>query len=401
VRAAAKFVPNREISNRRITFSLAVAVTVAVSVFSGSDLLLAWMELPSITLETTINSPTLAPREGRVYISFGQVTQGHSSVYTGPEYLNTGFYFGELLSNGSITNVSKIADIENGGGIGQSLLLTSNNTWMIAFCNSTINGLNQMYSPLYLIESLDGVTWGNPTIVYDKPTENIRPTLLELDDESLFLLFRADASWMWTMRKGGQWSEALPTPFGVENRAQFIYESAFIDSEGRVNVVWDEGSHDLQDLGLRYSTLLDSGWTETSKLTSNNININGEEPRIFYSSKRGGYFLSVGFPVATLYFSRDMLSWENLGYFDYAPSLIELGDGSLVSLVGWRGSEDVFFMTSVNGTSWSTKEVVRMIQDPSQLASGQAFQRYRFSYAAGITAFVVALLILTKLSIVK
>ena len=381
-----------------------------------SDAVLAWAGLPSVTLAKSFNDPVLGVRDGRVYLSFGQVTQSGSSAFTGPGYMQLSVYFGELLRNGTLVNVVTIAQVERGAGIGQSLLLTRNDTWKLAYSYYLLYTVSQMaQSHLYIIGSPDGAAWSTPMMAYDKPTRAIDyPTLLELEDRSLFLLIRANSTWMYTTNNGGTWSEPAQTPFGLDNGVQgeFLYESSFIDTLGHVNVLWDEGSVYGNDLGLRYSTLVDGTWLEPKILTSNSVQLNGQQPYIFYSSIRGGYYLSVTTliqtgspewrPVTQLYFSRDWVNWERLSYFDtWGYSLIELDDGSLARVVVDREGHNLYYSWSIDGVSWSREVPVNMIVDEELVSSESAYQRSNFSYAISVIVSLATLLILTRVSITR
>jgi hypothetical protein len=413
VKAAAKFMPDRDVSNKRIAFSLAIVATVAVSSYFASGVFLAWASIPSVSLTKSFNTPILAARDGRLYISFGQVTQGRSSVFTGPDYLQLSVYFGEL-KNGTLVNVTTIDKVKWGSGIGQSLLLTRNKTWKIAYSYFLMYTNSQYeYSPLYIIESDNGATWSTPITAYDKPIEDTNPTLIELEISELFLLFRTNHTWMYAVTNGGTWSEPAPTPFGNENdqQGEFLYESAFIDMQDHVNVIWDEGSYEGGDLGLRYSTLVNGVWSKTKTLTSNTVSLNGQQPRIFYSTIRGGYYLIVTSlqqtgspewrPVTQLYFSRDLVSWEVLSYFDtWGYSLEELGDGTLARVIEDRGGHNLYYSWSVDGRSWSSDVPIAMNVDEELASSESAYQRSNFSYAISIVVSLAALFILTRVSII-
>jgi hypothetical protein len=380
-----------------------------------SDIILVWAGLPSVTLTKSFNDPVLGVRDGRVYLSFGQVTQSGSSASTGPGYLQLSVYFGELLKNGTLANAVTIAEVERGAGIGKSLLLTSNNAWKLAYSYYSLYTVSQeAHSPLYVIGSGDGATWSTPMEVYNEPTQDIRPTLLELEDGSFFLLFRSNNTWMYTKTNGGTWSTPAPTHFGSENgiQGEFLYESAFIDTLGHVNVLWDEGSVYGNDLGLRYSTLVDGVWSESMILTSNSVPLNGQRPCIFYSTIRGGYYLSVTTliqtgspewrPVTQLYFSRDWVNWERLSYFDtWGYSIVELEDGSLARVVMDPEGHYLYYSWSVNGESWSSEVSVARIVDEGLISGESKYQRSNFSFAISIIFSLATLLILTRVAIIR
>jgi hypothetical protein len=417
IKAAAKFVRDREISNKRIAFSLAIVATVAISSYMLSNAVLVWAGQPNITLTKSFNSPILGVKDGRICLSTGQVTQSGSSASTGPGYLQLSGYFGELRNNGSITKLATITEEQWGAGIDQSLLLTRNKTWKLAYSIFSMYDLShQSYSPLYVIESSDGATWSNPIIAYEnKEAKSIHyPTLMELDDGSFFLLFRTNNTWKYILSKDGSWSKPSPTPFGLENGVQgeFLYESAFIDTQSKVNVIWDEGSFEGNDLGLRYSTLVNGVWSEPRILTSNSVSLNGQQPRIFFSTIQGGYYLSFTslqqtgspdwHPVTMLYFSRDWVDWELLSYFDtWGYSLVERGDGSLARVIEDRGAHNLYLSWSVDGRSWSSAVPVAMIVDEGLASSESAYQRSNFSYVFSFIVSLATLLIFTRVSIIR
>jgi len=415
VKAAAKFIPDRDVSNKRIAFSLAVVVTVAATSYMLSDIILVWAGIPSVTLTKSFNDPVLGVRDGRVYLSVGQASQSGSSAFTGPGYLQLSVYFGELLKNGTLVNAVTITEAERGAGVGQSLLLTRNNTWKLAYSYYSLYTVSQeAHSPLYIIESGDGGTWSTPVEAYNEPTQDIHPTLIELEDGSLFLLFRSSSIWMYTTNNGGTWSEPAPTPFGSDNgiQGEFLYESAFIDALGRVNVIWGEGSVYGNDLGLRYSTLIDGAWSEPMILTSNSVPLNGQQPYIVYSSIRGGYYLIVttlkqtgspGWsPVTQLYFTRDWVNWERLSYFDtYGYSLVELEDGSLARVVMDNGGHNLYYSWSIDGSSWSSDVPVARVLDEGLISGESKYQRSNFSYAISIISSLATLLILARVTIIR
>jgi hypothetical protein len=415
VKAAAKFIPDKDFSNKRIAFSLAVVVTVAATSYTLSDVILVWAGLPNIALTKSFNDPVLGVRDGRVYLTVGQATQSGSSAFTGPGYLQLSVYFSELLKNGTLVNTVTIAEVERGAGIGQSLLLTRNNTWKLAYSYYSLYTVSQeAHSPLYVIGSGDGATWSTPVEAYNEPTQDIHQTLLELEDGSLFLLFRSSNTWMYTTTNGGKWSEPATTPFGSDNgiQGEFLYESAFIDALGRVNVIWDEGSVYGNDLGLRYSTLIDGVWSKPMILTSNSIPLNGQQPHIFYSSVRRGYYLIVTTlkqtgspdwsPVTQLFFSRDWVNWEKLSYFDtHGYSIVELEDGSLARVVMDNGGHNLHYSWSIDGSSWSSELPVARTLDVGLISGESKYQRSNYSYAISIISSLAALLILTRVRIIS
>ena len=219
---------------------------------------------------------------------------------------------------------------------------------------------------------------------------------------------------MYTTANDGIWNEPAPTPFGLDKgvEGQFLYESAFIDTLGQVNVIWDEGSIYGNDLGLRYSMLVDGAWSEPMNLTSNLVPLNGQEPHIFCSTVRGGYYLSVTTliqtgspewrPVTQLYFSRDWVNWERLSYFDnWGYSLVESEDRSLARVVMDREGHNLYYSWSVDGVIWSNEVQVNMIVDEGLVSGESAYQRSNFSYAISILFSLTALLILTRVSIIR
>jgi hypothetical protein len=414
VKAAAKFMPDREVSNKRVAFSLALVVVVAATSYTLSDVILAWAGIPSVNLVKSFNDPVLGTRNGHTYLSFGQETETGSSAYTGPGYLQLGVYFAELLKNGTLANVVTIANVERGAGISQSLLLTKGNTWKLAHSFYLLHSISQSgYSPLYLVDSQDGSAWSHPVVAYGEPTQAITPTLLELDDGSLFLLFRSNRTWMYTIGRESIWSEPSPTPYGPGNGidGEFQYESAFIDALGRVNVIWDEGSVYGNDQGLRYSTFINGFWSEPVIMSSNSVQLYGQQPRIFFSRIRGGYYLAVTtllqtgspewHPVTTLYFSRDWMSWEELSYFDtWGYSLVELEDGGLARVIRDRGGHNLHYSQSLDGRNWSSGVPITVIVDEELTSDESAYQRSSFSYAISIVASLATLMALTKVVII-
>jgi hypothetical protein len=204
------------------------------------------------------------------------------------------------------------------------------------------------------------------------------------------------------------------TPFGSDNgiQGEFLYESAFIDALGRVNVIWDEGSVYGNDLGLRYSTLIDGVWSKPMILTSNSIPLNGQQPHIFYSSVRRGYYLIVTTlkqtgspdwsPVTQLFFSRDWVNWEKLSYFDtHGYSIVELEDGSLARVVMDNGGRNLHYSWSIDGSSWSSELPVARALDVGLISGESKYQRSNYSYAISIISSLAALLILTRVTIIS
>lgn len=404
MRAAAKFVPDQEISNKRLAASIAIIFLATASSYIISEALLVNAAPQSGALSIAYIHPEIVVKDGRQYLLVGQTTSGQGS-YTGPGYQHLSILFTELLDNGTLRNTVKLADIENGGNLASTSLLTDNGAIDISYRYTTIGFQTSTNSALYFANSTDGIIWSDPVEAYPGSSPMNKPTLLETPEGTLFLLFGVN-KWSYITSEGAGWSEPVKAPYESPNTFEslFTYESAFLDRDGHINVIWDAGDVYGNDLGIRYSTLIDGVWSEPKLLTSNSVTMMGQDPRVIYSTQRGGYYLFVTYlkqtgspnwrPQTQLYFSSDLQAWESLSYFQADEySIAETPDGGLVR-IHRLASSSLMLTKSQNGVDWSDQVNVERYVDAVAVSGGSAAQNSATSYVVSVIAMVTSAVVL-------
>jgi hypothetical protein len=414
VQAAANFLPDREVSNKQIALSITLLVIVTASTFTVSEALLANYNFTNTNIKTTYTYPVIQAIDGNIYLTFIQQSSstGFYNPLVEPPVKEINLYFAELIGNGTLRETLTVAKVDSVGGGIHDLLVSQNGTRYLTYSLISIDSDD---STLNLVMSSDGKNWGAPIEVYHGYILSYQPSLLVAGDK-LFLEFEIfnqtshTWSWLYSIRDDRVWStpRAAPFSYGGES-AQFRHESAYLDRDGNIGVVWDSfDQYEEHDLGIMYSLLVNGSWSEPQQLTSGPIPLRGQNPRILYSAKRGGYYLTTtdlrdgGSHVATsLYFSSDWVSWRQLSYLPdvYDYSLAELRpEGDLPDLSlgivyvdyteGNPAGSRLYLIQSGDGVSWSDPQLIEAVENDSVLSEAVEVQRTSASLVIGLVAMI-------------
>ena len=418
--SASRFLPDKEVSNRRIALSIAVLILAAMSTYAVTEALLVAVGFPSkVNLETQYNNPVIHVKDGRTYLVVRQDSTSRIEYSLGkPPVRNLSLYFSELLPDGALRDTVTIAELNDLGGGIHDFLYSKMGKWVLVY---SLWGIDSESQSLKSVTSSDGKTWGTPTEVYVGEIDGPQPILLERGDDTLFLdfaVFNRTAnlnswSWQYSIKGDKAWSTAMRAPYSTNSGVpgEFLSESAFIDGDGGVGVVWDEGDKYSRDLGIKYSKLVNGSWSEPKPLKSDSVQLFGQEPRILYSSNHEGYFLFVKdavqtgqlgwHPVVQVFFSSDWTQWEPRGYFkawDY--SITELTNGELGLVYSWRAEDDapynLYYARSVDGSSWSSPQLIEFTRSAEILSMASRSQRTSASYVITLLVSIAILVSLTR-----
>jgi hypothetical protein len=411
--SASRFLPDKEISNRRIAISLTVLIITATSTFIAAETLLEAAGFPSeVSLEIRYDNPVIRVKDGRIYLAVAQKSRSTEGAWLGPPSVNyLTIYFSELLENGTLRNRKNIEEVEGGANVILDLLPMRSGGWVLAYGSNRFTSFRSMgWSPLYLVTSSDGETWRTPTEIYNKPLTITDPSLVEAEGK-LFVEFKPqNEPWLYTFRQGETWAQPMPAPFSsAVYEGEFNMETAFVDKDGGVGVVWDESDKIGVDLGIKYSKLVNGSWSEPKPLSSDSIQLLGQEPRIMYSGFHGGYFLFVKYvlqrgdpgwsPVVQVFFSSDWMHWESRGSFkasDY--SITEFTDGDLGLVYQEVGNNNLYYVRSVDGSNWSSPQLIEVIRSGEILLVASKSQRISASYVITLLVSIAILVALTRWS---
>ncbi len=415
--SASRFLPDREISDKRIALSAIVLIVAATVTYFATEKLLIASGFPSNTnLSLQYNNPVIHEKDGHLYLSVQQdssTSGGASAPYT-PSASQESIIFSELLENGTLRNTTSIAKLNGLGGGMVDFLYSKTGKWMLVYY---LSGLNLENTSLKYVTSSDGKTWSPPTTICMGVFEGT-PTLLERGDGSLFLEFASvngtsnhQVEWLYSINNGGVWSATKRAPFTPTMEGEFQYESAFIDRNGNAGVVWDMGDPEgVQDLGLRYSMLIDGKWMEPQPITTDSIPLRGQNPRIFYSVERGGYYLTVtylqqggNYPATQLFYSSNWVRWDLQSYIRSTldSSVTEFSNGELGMVYDIRAEDgsqiNLNYIRSVDGSTWSPPKLIEPLKDAELLSLASQSQRDSASFVVSVVILIAVLFALIRL----
>jgi hypothetical protein len=381
-----------------------------MSTYASTEVILAAIGFPmNPSVETEYQNSVIHVKNDQAYLAVTQHSKSTDSYIGKPSVNILTLYFSELHPNGTLKNTISVAEVSGSGGILQDFIYSKTGKWVLIYI---INSLDFTNSSLNIVTSSDGENWGPPTVIYQGWISGPAPTLLEGGDGTLFVEFASHNEtvpgifWLYGINEGGTW-KTMKAPFTPTAYDEFQRESAFIDENGNVGVVWDMGDQEgTHDLGLRYSMLGDGSWSEPQAITSNSIPLNGQNPRIFYSAKRGGHYLTVTNmqnggvnPMTQLFFSSNWTNWELQGHFQSLSnySVVEFSNGELGMVYFQRDSDEtinLYQARSLDGSSWSSPQLIETVK--SSEIQVMASQNQRDS-AAFVTTFIVSITVLVLL----
>jgi hypothetical protein len=414
--SASRFLPDREVSNRRIALSAIVLLVAVMSTYLATEKLLIASGFPSnANLSFQYNNPVIREKDGHLYLAVEQdsSTSGGSVGYP-PSASQESIIFSELLENGTLRNTISIAKVNGLGGGMVDFIYSKTGKWMLVYY---LSGINSENTPLNYVTSSDGKTWSPSTTVYTGIVDGA-PTLLERGDGSLFLEFAVvngtsnpHIEWLYSINNGGTWSASKRTPFTPSMDSEFLHESAFIDRNGDAGVVWDMGDPEgIHDLGLRYSMLIDGKWSDPQPITSDSITLMGQNPRIIYSANRGGYYLTLtnlqqggNNPATQLFYSSNWVSWSLQSYVQSAldGSVTEFSNGELGMVYDIRsvdGSQiNLNYIRSVDGSTWGPPHLIEPLKNAEFLSLASQSQRDSASFVVSVVILIAVLFALIRL----
>ena len=420
VKAAARFVPDRDIPPTRIVMIVAFVGSVSLSSFFVAHRALTIIGFPQRFIGGVGNTnPQLVVVDGQLYIV---VEVGTTAGRSWADYYRDQIYLAKLSLDGRLEDKTQILDLGESLFRSMGLLVTKDRRWYLAYNYAKIErsaktrqGIDLTYSDLFVTSSEDGRRWSEPKVIsYTErpPTfSNYNPTLTEMKNGEIFLSFNNGVETMsystFTTETG--WNPPEGIPIRVRD------QSSFLGRDGRINVIGVNHNPMLASEieGILLTSMGENGsWTEPKHLRQHTANLRGWKPKIFYSCISEGYFLVLESPsydenVIQVMFTQDMETWRVLTRFIDASdaSLAELPDGTLVIVferayyephrigehVGERlVSRGIYISTSSDGVTWMDPKKLEKIKDEETLEIAISWQRTRQrSITSTITSITV------------
>ena len=389
VKAAARFLPDRDIPPTRILMMAALVPSVFISSFFVVHRSLITIGYPSPPIcDISIGSPKLVVVEDQPYIAVELETIGTLSPAFGPVFRSK-IFLAKLSLDGRLEDETVILDLGERAELrSMDLLLTKDGRWYLAYkyvkCKEWPER-GETVSDLYVIHSDDGRLWSKPTVIAHAHARD--PSLMETKDGEIFLSFSSSDEIVFysIFRSETGWSSPAEIPLRIED------PSSFLDRDGKIGVVGVDYDYDASEIkGIALTKMEENGsWTNPRYLSYLTIPIKGRKPEIFYSRIRDGYFLIIRHPrwpserrVQGL-FTPDLENWELPGFSfmnAWEGSLVELANGTLVSVFiriveeprGYEfapspSTRDLCISTSSDGVNWTTPRKVKQIMDEEAL----------------------------------
>ena len=403
VKAAARFVPDRDVPPIRITVFVVLIGSVALSSYLIAQRALTIYGIPPSESVTIDNF-----RPKLIVVGDDLLLATDVGIGYGLDVFSKGqVCLAKLTTDRRIADVGVILD--HGGAFisTMDLLATKDGKWYMVYQRSTLGSYPYQGSELKLISSNDGKSWGKPVIIFKagfKSPDFEDVSLTEVAKGEIFLCYR---KWNREIENFTVfYSKYTPQDgWGPQEEPPFHWYSVspFLDKD---DVLWIVGI-----LSRTYiSRMSEEGvWIEPIDLNY----VRGVRAQVFYSRIRDGYFLvtngKLGDDYVQLSFSDDLENWGLPITFGNTrrPTFAELPNGTLV-LVFERRFEippnalyakvltELYISTSWDGVNWSTPQRVETVVDEKGLDSILSSRRSVASVFASIPTVVCVVLLLYK-----
>jgi hypothetical protein len=415
VKAAARFVPDRDVPPIRFAVFVVLIGSVALSSYLIAQKLLMIYGIPP-SESVTINNF----RPKLIVVGDDLLLTTDVEIGYGLDVLRKGqVCLAKLTTEGRITDVGVILD--HGGAFisTMDLLATKDGKWYMVYQLSALGSYPYQGSELKLISSNDRKSWEKPVIIFKAGFKSLDfedVSLTEVDKGEIFLCYRK-----WDKETNDHtvfYSKYTPqNGWGPQEEAPFNWYSvsSFLDKD---DVPWIVGveygrpfPHPYYFTNRTYISRMgeDGGWIEPIDLNY----VRGVRAQVFYSRIRDGYFLvtngKFGDDYVQLSFSDDLKNWGLPITFGNArrPTFAELSNGTLIlvferffepppDVLTRKAWTELFISTSPDGLNWSTPQKVETIVDERGLESILSFRRSVASAFASIPIVVCLILLLYK-----
>jgi len=429
VESAALFLPDRDLPNSKVAASLLVGLVVSFSGFLAAQQLLIVMGVTGEAWRVINESPSLVADGDSLHLFARVTTEGVGLS----EPIESSF-------KARIDLHGRLLERSETPGVGDAVV-TGDGCWVLAYVSEGIK----------VVESRDGVSWGDPVTVAENVGEEVsalddflrskegfttyeEPSLAIMGDGRLFLSFTGMKRFNLTTLDGyfyvnnslgvyysvrgldGRWaaprrvpgitpdSHLLDFSRTVEGkiRVPFPLEpSCFTLLDGRVGLVCLDGNA-ARDIvkGILFTVYDGSMWSAPRYL----FHYKGRNPEVLTSPSRVGYYLAydaVDHDRVEVTFTPDLETWGRTWSFPVLDghrrpgnaALCELADGTVVMV--YERFPDLYISYSLDGVEWSIPErVERIVSDEALRVAGSnqvTFLSGLVGFAMGIASIVIAL----------
>jgi hypothetical protein len=419
VSAAARFVPDNDMPNRKIVASLFIGALV----LSFSFLFLQFLQVAYGSLSSPYDlyneDPHILEMNEQFYLF---VVSKIRPAY--PSQAQVSVIKARVDLDGHILEKIEIPSkglSTSGGSLSYfSALLSSDGSWYFAYEDlDPSEGLKVSWSG-------DGYTWNNSINIdenigkYPEPGQ-IQPreewvvfrwpSLTEMKDGRVFLSFIRSSNTAQTtyysIGKDGRWIKPIQMPTPVSN---FADPFCFTLKNGSVGVLAVEALPLSDASGFITLTIMkeDGSWSSPIRLFSNGglapASIKGRNPIIFYSPSRDGYLLAYEYheqDLMNIAFTTNFKQWDRTVSFFNAvrPSITEFSNGTLIMAYETRPKPFGFINMTINqgNMEWTTPMALEKIALESEQKLKEAKANIWFSSIFGITFGILSTIIALNL----
>ena len=414
VKAASRFLPDREIPSTQVAMMLALASMISLSGYHITNTALTTVGIPSYgDLSVTYDNPILAVRGNEVYLA-GIVRTG------GPLDFGTRYTLRltRMSLEGGVSDAVTLVDTPL--LLNYDMLVTKDGRFYVAY---TQNALKEVPKKLIVLESDDGRDWDESVFVFSgyilehilTETKDGRPLLFIRSIERLKQSGDVDPpekKYSFSTYSGDGWALFEECPYGF----WFTRFSSATDRDGNIRIAGlnetyiQEAFPDYDDAYMITGLDENGEWVEPRTLKIGDItNVEFREPDLLYSAERDGfYFAFVSYALISpghwrytvhIRFSGDLVDWEDVVALQPGsdPSMAELPDGTIVAAFkNEHSAQEIHFSKSVDGVSWTKPQKVEDIPLDDILGKVVSFRRSLVSSLSGASLGICTFIALVK-----